>query len=659
MCGLAGYSLRRGVKPRPDFLLNARSTLAHRGPDGSGVFENCSQGIGLVHTRLSILDTSPQGHQPMISHDGSVALVFNGEIYNFRALRAQLEEQGHIFCSDSDTEVLLTLYVAEKNRISGQPCIQSITSLLRSINGIFSFALWDADYQSLLIARDAFGVKPMYFEYTSEGIYFASELKALSHSSLHLDVVSLDRYLTFLWSPGDGTPAAEIHKLSPGQAMWIENGEIREHFPWYLLPAFEQQVTSNSLNTLPDVISGVQSRLRQAVHRQMISDVPLGSFLSGGLDSSSIVTFARELNPELRCFTIQAGHTSDGEGYSDDLPYARRVASHLGVQLDVVQVDASKMAAGLEDMVWQLDEPLADPAPLNVLYISQLARQQGIKVLLSGAGGDDLFSGYSRHLALRAERFWSWLPRFARIHLRELTGQLTVSQSFSRRLRKAFSGAHLQGDERLVHYFRWIDRSDLFALYTPAFRSALGQSQAEEPMLAFLATLPKRTTSMERMLNLEQRFFLVDHNLTYTDRMSMLAGVEVRVPFLDPDLVEFSARVPSQYKQRRREGKWILKKAMEPFLPHDVIYRRKSGFGAPLRTWLRTELRDWLADTLSVERLHSRGLFDPQAVHRLMASNLEGTIDASYTLLSLACIEIWCRHFIDYPVHNPSSISYL
>jgi len=282
-----------------------------------------------------------------------------------------------------------------------------------------------------------------------------------------------------------------------------------------------------------------------------------------------------------------------------------------------------------------------------VLFISRLAREQGIKVLLSGAGGDDLFTGYRRHLALRSERFWSWLPRRLRIQIRHFSGLLPANQPFGRRLRRAFSGAHLDGDARLVHYFRWIDRYDLSVLYTPAFRAALDQVKAEDPMLAFLAGLPKDKPPLARMLALEQRFFLTDHNLTYTDKMSMAAGVEVRVPFLDLDLVEFAASIPSHFTQRGREGKWVLKKAMEPYLPHDVIYRPKCGFGAPLRNWLQFELRDWLADTLSPKRLHSRGLFDPLAVQRLIAANDEGKIDASYTLLSLACIEIWCKFFID------------
>jgi asparagine synthase (glutamine-hydrolysing) len=585
----------------------------------------------------------------MVSSDRTVVLVFNGEIYNFRQLRAVLASDGYVFDGESDTEVLLALYLTLKRDTISRPSHRQLAKLLRSLNGIFSFALYDSDYDSLLLVRDSFGVKPLYYIQLDTGLYFSSEIKALPLSVRLLDFASLDRYLTFLWNPGQSTPVLDMHKLRPGEGAWVSHGEIDECFAWYSLPVSRRVPSFTPYMCRAECVRGTEEHLRQAVHRQMVADVPVGAFLSGGLDSSNVVAFAREINPDIRCFTIDVQGTSD-EGFSHDLPYARRVAAHLGVPLEVVQVDAAGMAAGLEEMVWRLDEPLADPAPLNVLHISRLARDQGIKVLLSGVGGDDLFSGYRRHLALRSERFWTWLPRRLRIQLRQLTGQLPVSSPCGRRLRKAFSGAHLDGDARLVHYFRWIERSDLHALYTPAFLASLGQAQAEDPMLAFLAELPKSTSPLERMLALEQRFFLADHNLTYTDKMSMAVGVEVRVPFLDLDLVEFAARIPSRYKQCGKEGKWVLKKAMEPFLPHDVIYRPKSGFGAPLRRWLRVELRDWLADVLSPERLHSRGLFVPQAVQRLIAANDEGKLDASYTLLSLACIEIWCKFFID---HKP------
>jgi len=653
MCGIAGYSFKTGsdFDDSASLLDHHSQILSYRGPDDSGIYHDPEYGIGLVHRRLSIVDTSSLGHQPMVSDCGDVVLVFNGEIYNFASLRSELIQSGYIFKSQTDTEVLINCYL--QCRDHGFNGLYSISSMLQRLNGIFSFALWDSSLHTLMVVRDAFGVKPLYYSSQNDCFHFASELKSLP-GTFHVDHAALDRYLTFLWCPGTSTAAQEVKKLGPGEVLFVADGVIKDHYSWYSLPAFNNSTSLNNVSS-SELIASTTFYLRQAVHRQLVADVPVGAFLSGGLDSSSVVAFARERNPDIRCFTIDVSGSS-AEGFSDDLPYARRVAGHLGVPLDVVQVDAALMAHGLEEMICQLDEPLADPAPLNVLYISRLAREHGIKVLLSGAGGDDLFTGYRRHLALRSESFWSWLPRSLRIQLRNLTGHFPASSSVGRRLRKAFSGAHLDGDARIVHYFRWIDRSDLQSLYTPSFRSALRFSRAEDPMLAFLSGLPKCTSSLERMLALEQRFFLTDHNLTYTDKMSMFAGVEVRVPFLDLDLVDFADRIPSRYKQRGLVGKWILKKLMEPYLPSDVIYRPKSGFGAPLRNWLRFELRDWLSDILSPERLQNRGLFDPQAVQRLMVDNATGRIDASYTLFSLACIEIWCRHFIDRPT-APTSTS--
>ncbi|QNJ07706.1 asparagine synthase (glutamine-hydrolyzing) [Synechococcus sp. Minos11] len=643
MCGIAGFSARQLSPSLGVWLSDAVQSLNHRGPDDFGVYAPINSSIGLAHTRLSILDLSNAGHQPMLSSDGRVALVFNGEIYNFKQLRLELENDGFVFVSDTDTEVLLALYLSCRAG-KGNP-LSHFVSKLQRLNGIFAFALWDFDTASLLLARDSHGIKPLYFSQYNGVLAFASELKALTPlvgSCQQLDVTALNRYLTFLWSPGERTPAPNIRKLGPGEMLRVRHGLVEDHTCWSVRPCCHSSRPFHQTQ----FISGTENLLRQAVQRQMVADVPVGAFLSGGIDSSSIVSFAREITPDLECFTIDVrqGHS---EGFADDLPYAREVADHLGVPLTVVQVDAAQMAAELEFMVWQLDEPLADPASLNLLHISRLAREQGIKVLLSGAGGDDLFSGYRRHMALEAEKWWRWLPRPLRLQLRASTGHLPTSHPFTRRLRKAFSGAHLEGDARIVHYFRWIERSDLEPLFTPAFRAALGNARAEDPMFDFLDGLPSNISSLERMLALEQRFFLTDHNLLYTDKMSMAVGVEVRVPFLDPDLVEFAAQIPTQFKQRGRQSKWILKKAMEPYLPKDVIYRPKSGFGAPLRRWLQVELRDWLADTLSVERLRSRGLFDPQAVQSLITANVEGRIDASYTLLSLACIEIWCKYFLD------------
>ncbi|MEN8132741.1 MAG: asparagine synthase (glutamine-hydrolyzing) [Pseudomonadota bacterium] len=633
MCGILGFS----GSFDPTALDKGLQAIAHRGPDDSGVFVDESMGIGLGHVRLSILDLSPKGHQPMVSADGAVTLVFNGEIYNFRELRAELETKGFIFQGHSDTEVLLNLYLAEGE------------SMLPRLNGVFAFAVWDGRNKSLLIARDGLGVKPLYFSAARHGVVFASEVKGLLSmvpDTRELDAAALHRYLSFLWCPGEGTPLRAVRKLLPGEALVVRAGRLARHWIWYRLPV-ARGVTAGLDEG--EALFGTVAHLRQAVQRQLVADVPVGAFLSGGLDSSAIVAFARELNPDIQCFTIESVGGQES-GTTDDLPYAHKVAKHLNVPLEVVRVDAARMAGDLERMVAQLDEPLADPAPLNVLYISHLAREHGIKVLLSGAGGDDLFTGYRRHRAVMLERYWRWLPGSARRGLDALASGLDQRRAWARRLAKLFSGAGLSGDERLLNYFVWAREADLWALYSADFRARLGNDRATAPMLAFLGELPEGSAPLDRMLALEQRFFLADHNLIYTDKMSMAAGVEVRVPFLDLDLVEFAQRIPLRFKQRGQVGKWALKRAMEPYLPHDVIYRPKSGFGAPLRRWMRFELRELLGDLLSVASLNRRGLFEPAAVQRLIAANDAGKVDASYTLLSLLCIEIWCRKFIDEPM---------
>ena len=630
MCGVIGFS----GKFNEVALSQGLEELRHRGPDDHGIFVDATADIGLGHSRLSIVDISLLGHQPMLGAEGAVVLVFNGEIYNFRELRANLEAMGFSFRGHSDTEVLLNLYLAKGE------------AMLSQLNGIFAFALWDSRKQSLFLARDALGVKPIYYTALNGRFAFASEIKALLHlapEARELDVAALHRYLSFLWCPGAGTPLKAVHKLGPGEAMLVNAGQIDRHWTWYELPVFRR--VSADLDKI-SALAGTEFHLRQAVQRQMVADVPVGAFLSGGLDSSSIVAFAREINPDIHCFTIESSGRPE-EGVINDLPYARKVAQHLNVPLMVVSNNASRMADDLESMVKQLDEPLADPAALNVFYISKVAREQGIKVLLSGAGWDDLFTGYRRHHAVQAEHYWDWLPNAVLSHIEKRTRKLNHNQILNRKIAKLFNGATLKGDERLIEYFRWTRETDLLALYTPEARRALGAELAAQPMLGFLQPLPTSILPLDRMLALEQRFFLTDHNLNYTDKMSMAAGIEARVPFLDLDLVNFADRIPLDLKQRGSVGKWILKKAMEPYLPLEIIYRPKTGFGAPLRRWMQHDLREMRGDLLSEASLKERGLFEPAAVKRLIADNDSGKVDASYTLLSLLCIELWCRNFLD------------
>lgn len=628
MCGILG-AWGTGLADR---VADAQSLIGHRGPDDSGLHLDVAVHLALAHTRLAIQDVSPLGHQPMWTADGTAVVIFNGEIYNFRELRQDLESQGHVFVGSSDTEVLLALYQRDG------------TAMLSRLNGIFAFAIWDAGRQTLFAARDALGVKPFYYYDGTQGFAFASELKALVSvlpSSGPIDPAALQMYLAFLWCPGHATPLRDVRRLGPGEALVVSARRIVRHWKWYQPTAFRVRAGAMSET---DAVRGTERALRIAVHRQLVSDVPVGAFLSGGLDSSAVVAFAREHVPEIRCFTIETLGGTD-RGVTDDLPYARRVAAHLRVPLEVVSIDSTRMAGDLESMVYQLDEPIADPATLNVLYISQLARRHDIKVLLSGVGGDDLFAGYRRHLAVSTEKWRLRLPASVRSGLETASGRLDQRRPFSRRIAKLFRGALLEGDARLVSFFIWTANADLKRLYSKALRESLAAECADQPMLEFLAELPPDLSRLERLLALEQRFFLADHNLIYTDKMSMAAGVEVRVPFLDLELVEWAATVPDRFKLRGRETKWVLKKTMEPHLPHDIIYRAKTGFGAPLRQWMRRELREMLGDLLSPGSLKARGLFDTDAVQALIRDNDAGVTDGAYTLFSLLCVEIWCRRF--------------
>ena len=630
MCGIVGK-----VGGELNGLETAVRKISHRGPDDVGLFLEKKYSVGLAHCRLSILDTSPMGHQPMLGCDGKVALVFNGELYNFRELRDELKAAGFSFKGNSDTEVLLNLYL-----LYGR-------DMLPRLNGIFTFAIWDERRKEVFIARDALGVKPLYYMKTKNSFFFFFEIKGLlclAPEARELDEVSLHRYLNFLWCPGEGTPLKSVRKLLPGEAMVLGPNLVKDRWSWYKLPVFsgDREYVKNK----NEAVKNTLKYLRQAVKRQLVADVPVGAFLSGGLDSSSIVALAREELSSINCFTINLVGGND-TGFVDDLPYANKVARHLNVPLTTIDVDSTTMAYDLEKMIIQLDEPLADPAPLNVQYISKLARESGIKVLLSGVGGDDLFSGYRRHSALTFDPLWSWLPSNFKKMLASTSSTLEQHNSGFRRLARLFRDAELSGDEKLISYFLWANKSKQYQLYTQEYLERLAGVRTEQPMLDFLDKIPAKTSSMSKMLALEQRFFLSDHNLIYTDKMSMAEGVEVRVPFLDLDLISFSQKIPSSFKQRGAESKWVLKKAMEPFLPRDVIYRSKSGFGAPIRRWFRNELKSLLRDTLSVDSLRKRGIFDPHRVQELISENEKGKVDSTYTLLSLLSIELWCKNYID------------
>lgn len=627
MCGIAGYL---GKFP-PDLLGRMRDRIAHRGPDGQGCWTDPELGVGLAHRRLAIIDLSDRGLQPMWDSTRSVAITFNGEIYNYRELKRELEAGGFEFQSDCDTEVIINLYLRDG------------FDFISRLNGIFAFAIWDSRSRELLIVRDAMGVKPLYYASVGSGVVFASELKALLEVDgidRSIDLNAIASYVTFLYSPAPLTMFAGVKKLLPGHALRCRLDGRQQMWSFYSLP-YDQTLSKISEG---EAIAQTRFFVERAVQRQMVADVPVGAFLSGGLDSSSVVAFAQRslgAGQKLSCFTIgMEGAGVGSDGWMEDLPYAKRVAEHLGVKLETVFV-APSTEVDLEQMVYQLDEPQADPAALNTLYISQLARSCGIKVLLSGAGGDDIFTGYRRHRAVSLERYWSWSPSMARRGIKNMTALLSKRNPARRRFSKAFQYADLEGDRRIVSYFQWLSEDVLNRLFCD------GSYRPSELMTESLRSLPVEVPPMNRMLYLDAKYFLTDHNLNYSDKMSMAAGIEVRVPLIDHDLVAFAARIPVDLKQRGMTGKWVFKKAMEALLPADVIYRPKTGFGVPLRTWLRGKLGGVLDGYLSEASIRRRGIFSPAAVRQLIEDDRAGRIDAGYSILALACVEMWLRRFAD------------
>jgi len=631
MCGIAGISTGRSIDQTK--LAMSLGKIAHRGPDGAGAFISPSGHVGLGHRRLAIIDLSDAGAQPMSTADARYTIAFNGEIYNYRELRAELVRDGVRFRGSSDTEVLLEGYA----RFGAE--------FLSRLNGIFAFAIHDALSDELLLARDHLGVKPLYYAATANEVVFASEIKALpllSEFRHEIDVSALRRYLTFLWCPGEQTLFSSVKKLEPGSAMILSGGRIVRSWVYWKPPAYAPRRDWR----WRDCAAELRETVDRCVSRQMVSDVPVGAFLSGGLDSSAVVAAARAQAPDILCFTIDAGQE---EGAAEDLPYARSAAAALGVQLREVRVDAPAMWERLIDMPYTLDEPLADPACLNVLFISELARSHGIKVLLSGAGGDDLFTGYRRHTVLAFDGLWEGLPTAARGALASASRGLVGHGALLRRLKKVLASGALDGDRRISSTFAWGPIGLPDQLLAPHLRTGLCGEDVFEPLERLLAEAPE-LPPIEKCLLLEQRFFLGDHNLTYTDKMSMAAGVETRVPLLDIELVEFAATIPVEWKLRGLTPKWILKQSQVGRLPNSTIFRPKTGFGAPLRQWLHHDMRDAAAELLAPQTVRDRGLFDPAAVDRLRSADARGEVDGAYTLLSLMCIELWCRSFVDAPV---------
>jgi asparagine synthase (glutamine-hydrolysing) len=629
MCGILGsYSTKFHFKEEH---LNI---ISHRGPDDKGYyFEN---NVMLGHSRLSIVDLSVNGHQPMSTIDKRYTIIFNGEIYNHLELRNQLIGYGYNFKSTSDTETLLYGYVKWG------------VEVLNKLNGIFAFAIYDKLNSKLFIARDQFGVKPLYY-YNQDGIFaFSSELKALTQIDgfdQSLRIESLFFYLQTLYAPGDMTPLSSVNKLLPGHYIMVNtlNSKI-ENSIYYKLKFSE----SDEIKSEDEWINELDLILNKAVERQMMSDVPIGFFLSGGLDSSLLVAIAKKKtnHQPIKCFTISTGEEMINEGFSDDEIYAKRVAQYLNVDLEILPAQVFSKN-NFDNMIWHLDEPQADPAPLNVYNICKGARKKGIKVLIGGAAGDDLFSGYRRHQVLVLEKYFKLAPNFLKKIFSSLILKLNSKSTFLRRLKKILRNVVGSKIERFAGYFMWLEEDVILDLFEK--KSQLELHKHMLPMSYWqnlLNKLPTNTSDINKMLFLELSTFLPDHNLNYTDKMSMAVGVETRVPYLDYELVEFANRLPIKYKMNGKTTKYLLRKVAERYLPMDVIYRPKTGFGAPIRTWVRKDLKNQL-ELFSVESiLIKKGILNGKAVKKLIDNDYSGKIDAAYTILGLLAIDSWYNQFL-------------
>jgi asparagine synthase (glutamine-hydrolysing) len=630
MCGIAGYVGRF----QPDLLGRMNRAQGHRGPDGSGQWHDAD--AGLAHVRLAILDLTPSGAQPMADATGKVIVSFNGEIYNYRELRAGLERDGVVFRGESDTEVLANLLARE-----GRAC-------LPKLNGIFALAAWFPGERKLLLARDAAGVKPLYWTTTPEGRLFASELKAfrgITGVDWSLDSAAVAAYLTLLYAPGELTPAKGVRKLTPGSYLeWTADGKtqggsfVAPHYTAEIQPFTDRQAAE-----------ACRHYLDQAVRRQLVSDVPLGGFLSGGVDSSAIAHFAcAELGDAKRypCFTVGSADLAGlaSEGFAEDHPYAELMARRLGVPLHDAVLRGSALA-DLDAMVWTLDEPTADVAAFTAHAVCREARDRGVKVLLSGAGGDDLFTGYRRHAALQAERYWDWAPRPLRALMRRSTQARSASTPFGRRLGKLFRYADAEPAERLASYFLWISQDTLAPALSPSLRESLGTHRPVDLLLRSLEGLPEGVSRLNQMLHLDRSHFLADHNLNYTDKMAMACGVEVRLPFLDQDLVAFSERLADERKISGPAGKHVLRRSLQGVLPDEILSRPKAGFGLPLRQLLHGVYGERLRELAHSGRLDATGLFSGEGAIALLEADKRGEIDAAYPLLAILCLESWVRQF--------------
>ena len=643
MCGISGL-VNCGDR---ETLARMTRVQTHRGPDDSGLWDRKfpdGSYIGLGSRRLAILDLSSVGHMPMCNEDRTLWITYNGEIYNFVELRSELESKGHRFASHTDTEVILRLYEQE-----GPDCV-------KRLNGMFAFAICDlrSVVPTLFVARDHFGVKPFYYSYAGNRFAFASEVKALLQVDgidAELDPESLHQYLTFLWVPDPKTMFRRILKLPAGHYAIFRAGELKITQYWDLIfpDASHQYARSEA-----DLAEEIRERFRHSVEAQMVSDVPIGAFLSAGLDSSSIVAMMRQVTKQtVRTYTITFPKKYRvGETTLDDPEVATRLAHRLGCENQRIEVEPD-VTDLLPKLVWHMDEPAADPAIIAAYLVCREARKQAT-VLLSGVGGDELFAGYRKHVAHYWGEAYRRLPLFARTRVESVVSALPTLRGTSlkgnvRLAKKMARSASSDRIERFIANCVYLDDAQKIGLYSDEFHAVCRSDPAAPHRLAFERV--KHADFLHQMLYLDSKIFMPSLNLTYNDKMSMASSVEVRVPFLDRDLAEFVARnIPPNLKVKgflRPTTKYIFRRAMQGILPQEVLHQPKAGFAAPVDYWLAHDLREMVDDLLSPQQLQMRGLFRPGTVRRYIDEHRAGRNDWSVQIWQFLTLELWMRTFLD------------
>ncbi len=622
MCGIIGFINHDTQRPADQHIARAMNeAIVHRGPDDEGFYFN--QHVALAMRRLSIIDVAG-GHQPICNEDQSIWVVFNGEIYNFPELRQRLIQQGHTLRTNSDTETIVHLYEEYGDE------------LVQHLNGMFGFALWDIRKQRLLVARDRMGEKPLYFTQNNEAFVFASELKALlQHPSVErrLNLRALRKYLQYEFVPSPHTMFEGVWKLPPAHRLIFERGAWRQERYWQL--RYDDQRSSMSE---ADAVAELRDRLRAAVKLRLISDVPLGVLLSGGIDSSSMAALAAEsAEGRVKTFSIAFEEKS-----FDESAYARMVAERLGTEHYEKRFTERDMLDLVPEIPRLLDEPLGDASLIPTFLVSRFTREH-VTVALGGDGGDELLAGYPTYAAHRVAGYYNALPRFIRKRLIEpAVARLPVSTdnlSFDFKAKRFVQGASLPLGMR---HTVWMGSYDA-ALQRQLFKPDVIAAAPDEMVYDEVRPYDKITNgnSIEAMMTLDATHYLSECVLFKVDRASMAASLETRAPFLDHTLVEFVTRLPLRMKLRRLTGKYILKEAMRGRLPDAVIDRPKKGFGMPVAQWIKGDLRSLVRDTFTRERIHQRGLFNPDFVQTMLDEHEQGQADHRKLIWTLLMFELW------------------